>query len=306
MNLDILLDGPKTIEELAQKTNTHAPSLYRIMRALACLGIFSELDDGRLELTPMTECLKSDALGPVALMMHSDWHDKAWGNLLESVRTGEKAFDKVHGMPAFEWFKENAEAAQIFSEANAIKAITSHRAIIDVYDFSEFSSLTDIGGGNGALIAEILKANPTLSGVVAELPSVVKTAQDYIRNIGLEHRCKVVACDFFKEIPSGSDAYMMSHVLHDWNDDDCLTILKNLYVAMRPGTKLLIVEAIISKRNEFSIVKLLDLEVFVMGGGLERTEDEYMKLFESTGFEHSRVLPTNESISIIETVRNSR
>ena len=300
---DELSDGPKTIEKLAQKTDTHAPSLYRIMRALSCLGIFCELDDGRFELTPMAECLTSDALRPVALLMHSDWHDKAWGHLFESVKTGETAFDKVHGMPAFNWFEENPEAAQIFNEANAIKAVTSHRAIIDVYDFSVINSLTDIGGGNGALVAEILKANLSLCGIVADLPAVVTTAEDLIRNYGLESRCQVVECDFFKKIPTGSDAYMMSHVLHDWNDEECRIILKNLYMATSPGTKLLVVEALIPKGNEFSIAKLLDVEVFVMGGGRERTKDEFLKLFQSTGFELLRVIPTNESISVIEAIR---
>jgi hypothetical protein len=302
---DILSDGPKSIEELAQMIDVHAPSLYRLMRALACLGIFSETNDGRFESTPMAECLKSDALRPIALMMHSDWHDKAWANLLESVKTGEKAFDNAHGMPVFDWFRQNPQAARIYNEANAIKASTSHRAIIDVYDFSGINSLADIGGGNGALMVEILKANPSLSGMIADLPSVVTAAKDFISKHGLESRCNVIACDFFHKIPAGSDAYLMSHILHDWDDEQCLTILKNCHSAMKPGTRLLVVEAIIPKGNEFSIAKLLDLEVFVMGGGRERTANEYRELFEHTGFEISRIVPTAESISIIEAIRTT-
>ena len=302
---DILSDGPKSIEELAQMINVHASSLYRVMRALACLGIFYEKNDGRFELTPMAECLKSDALRPISLMMHSDWHDRAWDNLLESVKTGEKAFDKVHGMPIFDWFRENPQAAQIYNEANAIKAITSHRAIIGAYDFSGISSLTDIGGGNGSLMVEILKANPLLSGVVAELPSVVMTAKDFIHNQGFESRCKVIECDIFDKIPAGSDAYLMSHILHDWDDEECLTILRNFYKAMKPGTRLLVVEALIPAGNEFSIAKLLDIEVFVMGGGRERTENEFRDLFESTGFKLSKIVSTDESVSIIEGIRTT-
>ncbi|UCG11654.1 MAG: methyltransferase, partial [Deltaproteobacteria bacterium] len=182
---DMLSDGPKSVDELAQLSKTHAPSLYRVMRALACLGIFSETNDGRFELTPMAECLKTGAMRSIALMFHSDWHDKAWGNLLQSVRTGEVAFDSVHGMPIFDWFKENRQAERVYNEANAIKAMTSHRAIIDVYDFSGINTLTDIGGGNGALMAEILDANPKMRGIVADLPSVTKGAKELIQARGL-------------------------------------------------------------------------------------------------------------------------
>ncbi len=300
---DILSDGPKSIKELSKIINVHASSLYRIMRALSCLGIFSETDDRRFELTPMAECLKSDALRPIALMMHSDWHDKAWDQLLESVKTGEKAFDNVHGMPAFDWLEEHPQAARIYNEANAIKAVTSHSAIIGAYDFSEISSLTDIGGGNGALMVEILKANPSLSGVVSELPSIVEAAKEFIHYQGFESRCKVIECDIFDKIPAGSDAYLMSHILHDWEDVQCLTILRNCHKAMKPGTKLLVVEALIPTGNEFSIAKLLDIEVFVMGGGRERTETEFRNLFESTGFELSKIVPTDQSISIMEGIR---
>jgi hypothetical protein len=300
---DILSDGPKSIKELAETIDAHAPSLYRVMRALACLGIFSETSDGRFELTPMAACLKSDALRPIALMMHSDWHDRAWDHLVNSVKTGETAFDAVHGMSAFDWFSENPQAAQIYNAANAIKAITAHRAIIDVYDFSEINLLTDIGGGNGALMVEILKANPNLRGIVAERPSVVDGANEFIRSQGFESRCEIVTCDFFSSIPEGSDAYLMSNILHDWEDKKCLKILENCYNAMKPGTKLLVIEALIPEGNAFSIAKLLDLEVFVMGGGRERTEDEFRHLFEAAGFELSRIVPTQESVSILEAIR---
>jgi hypothetical protein len=301
---DMLSDGPKSVDELAQLSKTHAPSLYRVMRALACLGIFSETNDGRFELTPMAECLKTGAMRSIALMFHSDWHDKAWGNLLQSVRTGEVAFDSVHGMPIFAWFEENRQAERVYNEANAIKAMTSHRAIIDVYDFSGIDTLTDIGGGNGALMAEILNANPKMRGVVADLPSVTKGAKELIQTRDLQARCKVMDCDFFKEIPTGSDAYLMSHILHDWNDEHCQTILKNCNKAMIPGSKLLVLEAVIPPGNEFSISKLLDLEVFVIGGGRERTEGEFRDLLEASGFKLSQIILTKESISVIEGIRS--
>lgn len=300
---DMLSYGPKSIDELAHMSNTHAPLLYRVMRALASVGIFSETGETRFSLTPMAECLKAGAMRSIALMFNSDWHDKAWENLLYSVRTGAVAFDKAHGMPIFDWFRKHPRAAEIYHEANAIKAMTSHRAIIDAYDFSCIARLTDVGGGHGALMAEILKANPAMKGVVTELPSVVKEAKEFIRTRGLETRCEVIGCDFFKKIPPGSDAYLMSHILHDWNDEKCQRILGNCHAAMKPGSPLLVVESVIPPGNEFSVAKLLDLEVFVMGGGRERTEEEFRDLFESSGFSLSRVVPTQESISVIEGIR---
>ena len=299
---DLLSAGPKSIDELAQASNTHAPSLYRVLRALASVGIFSETQLKIFELTPMAECLKTGAMRSIAQMFHADWHDGAWDNLLNSVRTGQIAFEEVHGMPAFKWFKENPGAARIYHEANAIKIRNSHRAIIDVYDFAGINTLTDIGGGLGALLAVVLESNPAMQGIVADLPEVItETAREiHIRN--LNKRCKLVACDFFKGIPAGSDAYLLSHILHDWEDEQCIKILSNCHTAMTSGAKLLVVEALIPAGNSFSIAKLMDLEVFVMGGGRERTEAEFHKLFESSGFKLSRIIPTQESISVIEGV----
>jgi hypothetical protein len=297
---DLLANGPESIDTLAEKSETHAPTLYRIMRALAGVGIFSEIDNRCFELTPTAECLRTGAMRSIALMFHADWHDKAWDHLLHGVKTGKPPFDKAHGKPVFEWFNDHPEAAKIYNEANALKAMNSHRAIVDAYDFSEINILTDVGGGYGSLMAEILIAFPDLQGVVAELASVVQAAKAEIQARGLDTRCRVVECDFFKEIPAGSDAYLMSHILHDWDDDRCIVILKNCKRAMEPRSKLLIVEDIIPEGNTFSIGKLLDLEVFVMGGGRERTEAEFKRLFEKCGFKLARIFPTQESISVIE------
>ena len=300
---DMLADGPKSVDELARLSETHSPSLYRLMRALAAVGIFSETNDKCFELTPMAECLKTGVMRPVALMFHSDWHDRAWDNLLYGVKTGEAAFDYAHGMPLFEWFKDNPSAAQIYNQANALKAGSSHRVIVDAYDFSGITTLTDVGGGTGALMAEILTVYPSMHGVVADIPSVVRQAKTEIQARGLDARCTAVECDFFTEIPAGSDAYLMSHILHDWNYTQCQTILSNCHKAMHPGARLLIVEAVIPAGNEFSIGKLLDLEVFVMGGGCERTETEFRDLLESCGYRLSQIVPTEESICVIEAVR---
>ena len=197
---DMLADGPKSIEALAEMSQSHASTLYRVMRALAAVGIFSETEDKCFELTPMAECLNTGSMRSIALMFHADWHDKAWDNLLYGVKTGNPPFNKVHGKHAFEWFDNHPEAAKIYNEANALKAMNSHRAIVDVYDFSDIEILTDVGGGYGSLMAEILSAYPALRGVVAELPTVVQAARDQILARGLDNRCSIVECDFFGEI----------------------------------------------------------------------------------------------------------
>jgi hypothetical protein len=301
---DMLTDGPKSIEELARESNSHAPSLYRVLRALASVGIFSEIKDKHFELTPMAELLKSGALRPIALMFNSYWSDQAWEFFLDSVKTGDTAFEKAHGLPVSEWLEENPHAAEVFNEANAIKAAGSHRAIIDAYDFSGINKLTDVGGGFGVLMAEILAANPHLQGVVADLPSVIREARKVIQRQGLGNRCDVVECDFFKDVPSGSDAYLLSNILHDWSDEKCKIILKNCHRAMKTDSKLVVVEMIISPGNEPSIAKLLDLEMMVTTSGRERTESEFKDLFTSSGLILSRIIPTKENIFLLDGSRN--
>ena len=234
------------------------------------------------------------------MMFDSDWSDKAWGRLLESVKTGETAFQKAHGVPLSDWLEENPQAAKIFNEANAIKARTSHSVIVDAYDFSDMATLTDVGGGTGALMVEILNANSLMKGIVADTLPVVQEANKIIAARGMTDRCQAVECDFFKNIPAGSDAYLMSNILHDWPDEQCRIILGNCGQAMKTESRLLVVEMIIPLGNEPSVAKLLDLEMLVMTGGRERTESEFKDLFESSGFKLSRIIPTKENICILE------
>ncbi|MFC1883187.1 methyltransferase [Thermodesulfobacteriota bacterium] len=300
---DLLAEGPKSIEDLSMMSRTHAPSLYRLMRALASVGIFSEAEGRRFELTPMAELLKTGVMRSIALMFNSSWNDQAWKEFTECLRTGETAFEKAHGMPVSKWLEKNPGAAKIFNEANALKAANTHRSIIDVYDFKEISTLIDVGGGLGVLLAEILNAYSSMNGVLAETPSVVAEAKEIIRAHGIEDRCKRFECDFFESVPSGGDAYILSNILHDWTDEQCKIILKNCHRAMKAKSKLLIVEMVIPPGNGPSVAKLLDLEMFVITGGRERTEGEFKDLFSSSGFELSRVIPTRESICIIEGIR---
>ncbi len=300
---DMLAEGPKSIEELPRESHSHAPTLYRMMRALASMGIFSERENKQFELTPMAEYLKTGAMRSIALLFNSDWSDKAWGYFLDSVKTGDIAFEKAHGMSVSDWLKENPHAAQVFNEANAIKAISSHRAIVDAYDFSGIKKLTDVGGGLGVLMIEILTANPQMEGILADVPSVVQETKKIIQARGLADRCEAVECDFFKNIQPGSDAYLLSNILHDWSDQQCQIILKNCHRAMKTGSKLLVVEMIIPPGNEPSVAKLLDLEMLVTTGGRERTEAEFKNLFKTSGFELFTMIPTKDNVCIMEVIR---
>lgn len=303
---DQLSGGPKPIDELAESLGAHAPTLYRLMRALACVGIFAEADDRCFELTPMAACLASDALRPIALMMHSPWHDRAWDHLLESVQTGTIAFNAAHGAQAFDWFDRHPRAAAVYHQAQAVKTMAAVPAIIDAYDFSTIHTLIDIGGGTGALMAAILNATPGLTGIVADRPSVVHASDDPIRRNGLARRGRRVACNMFETVPAGGDAYLLSNVLHNWNDADALSILAAIRRAILPQGRLLIIETVVPPGNDFSIAKLLDLEVLVMGGGRERTLAEFRILLNRAGFQLRDIVATQAGVSIIEGIGTDR
>jgi hypothetical protein len=300
---DMLANGPRSIDELARESETHAPYLYRTLRALASVGIFSEKENGSFELTPMAELLKTGAMRSFALMFNSDWSDKAWGYFLHGVKTGETPFEKAHGMPVTVWLEKNPRAAEVFNEANAIKAAVSHKAIVDAYDFSGIKTLTDVGGGLGLLLAEILMANPSMEGVILDVPSVIKETKKIIQSPELENRCQAIECDFFNLIPSGSDVYLLSNILHDWPDDKCRRILTNCHKAMKSNSKLLVMEMIVPPGNEPSVAKLLDLEMLVTTGGRERTEEEFRELFVSSGLSFNQIIPTKENVSVIEGIK---
>ena len=300
---DILSDGPKAIEHIAGETGAHPRYLYRLLRALACVGIFTEQDNRVFGLTPLAECLKTGSMRSIALFLLSEWHNQAWERLADCVKTGKIPFEEAHGMPCFEWLAEHPGAARVFHEANAVKAASSHSAIVEAYDFRGIDTLTDVGGGYGTLLLEILEAKPHIRGVVADRPPTLEVATRAIRAKGLEERCSAVECDFFKEVPPGSDAYLLSHILHDWDDERCRGILDNCRKATGPNGRLLVVEMIVPPGNAFSIAKLLDLEVLVMGGGCERTENEFRGLLAASGFRLSRIIPTGEDICVLECLK---
>ncbi|NNG02024.1 MAG: methyltransferase [Desulfobacteraceae bacterium] len=301
---DLLADGPLSINTLAETTRTHAPSLFRLMRALAGVGIFAQGEDGRFALTPTAECLKTGKLRSAAILFNAEWSDRAWARLLDNLKTGEAAFEIAYGQPLTEWLARNPDAAAVFDDANAVRAVQSHRVIVKAIDFSIHNHVVDIGGGTGALMTEILKANPHLTGMVADVAPVVEKAAMLIRQKELTARCEAVVCDFFKAVPANADAYILSNILHDWPDDQCRTILTNCRDTMARNSTLYVIEMIVPSGNTPSIAKLLDLEMLVMTGGRERTQEEFRDLLSDAGLMISVFHHTPDTISIIEIKRS--
>ncbi|MCK5148825.1 methyltransferase [bacterium] len=299
---DLLRDAPLSVDALAEKTNTHPPSLYRLLRALSSIGIFAETDERIFGMTPLAQCLLSDAMRPMARMFLSDWHDKAWNSLAYTIRTGKPGFDHAFGKQAFEWMEENPEARAILDQGQGLKAIRFAEAVIEACDFSGFSSICDVGGGQGSFLIQLLVSYPHIKGIVADMPGAVVPAEKAIAKADLKDRCKAIPHDFLKETPPACDAYFLVNVLHDWEDNICCRILKNISRGMNAETRLWIVEYLLEPGSGFSVAKLLDIEVLVMGGGRERAIDEYRTLLDSAGLATSRVIPTNRGPAVLECI----
>lgn len=300
---DHLAGGPKTAEEIAAATGTHSGAIYRIFRALSSVGVLTEEADQRFGLTPLSETLRTDAPGSLrafATVELGEEHYPAWGELLYSVKTGEIAFDRHFGMPIWEFFAKNPENARTFDDAMTNVSLAIKDAILASYDATTIRKLTDIAGGHGSLLAAILKSNPEMKGVLFDLPGVTEGARKRIEAEGLSDRCEVIAGSFFESVPEGADAYIMKWIIHDWDDERSIAIFKNIRRAIAEGGKLLLVEAVVPPGSEPHFSKFIDLNMLVMTGGRERTEEEYRRLLEAGGFKLTKVIPTDSPMSIIE------
>lgn len=302
---DHLQQGPKTAEELAALVNAHARSLYRVLRACASTGVFAEDTEKRFSLTPLAEPLLSDAPGSLrafAEMITTDWQFQTWAELMYSVKTGKPSFDKVHGMPSFEYFWTHEREGKQFNDAMTSNSAFSSAAVVSAYDFTGISTLVDVGGGHGLLLASILERNPAMKGVLYDMPDIIKGAADLLSKYGVRERCESVAGNFFEAVPPHGDAYIMKHIIHDWNDEQCNTLLQNCRKAMNKNGKVLIVEMIVPEGNEPSPAKFLDLQMLQYLPGCERTEKEYRSLLQQAGLELTRIIPTMSPFSILEAV----
>lgn len=300
---DLLKSGPKTAAELASATGTHAPSLFRILRTLVSVGVLSSTEEGGFAQTPVSETLVTDAPGSLRWFAVSELgqeHYPAWGNLMHSVKTGEIAFDNFFGADIWKYFQQNPEDAAVFN--NSMTNVTAHtnEAITSLYDFSQFGTIVDVGGGHGGLITSILEKNPQVKGVLFDAAEVIEGARPKIEAAGLADRLETVAGDFFKSVPEGGDAYVMKWIIHDWDDEKSNTILRNIRSRMQPNSKLILVDCVVPETDEPHFSKFIDLNMLVMTGGKERTEKEFAQILEAAGFKLVRVISTDMPHSLIE------
>lgn len=302
---DLLKDGPRTVEQLAEATSTNADALYRLLRALASVGVFAEAEPRTFLLTPLAEPLRNDVEGSkraLSLMM-GDEQFHAWTEIDYSIRTGKTSFEKVFGKPVFDYLADCPDKARIFDAAMTGIHGRESNALLDAYDFAGIGMVADVGGGNGSQTSAVLQKHTAMQGILFDLPHVVERAKERIAAAGLADRCRLVGGNFFESVPDGADAYMLRHIIHDWDDEKALTILRNCHRAMPAHGKLLVVESVIPPGNEPFGGKLLDLVMLLIPGGKERTEEEYRTLFEKAGFELSRIVPTDSEISVVEGVK---
>jgi hypothetical protein len=303
---DQLEDGPKTPATLAEATGTHAGTLHRLLRALASLGVFAEDAEGRFGLTPLAEGLRTNAPGSLrayAIMMGEDWHWRAWGELLYSVRTGQPAFEHVFGSHVFSYFGEHPEAARVFDAAMTSRTRQEIATMTAAYDWPASGTIVDIGGGQGALLAAILARTPGARGVLFDLPRVIAVARETIEGAGLADRCALAAGDFFEQVPPGGDLYLLKRVVHDWDDERASTILRNCRAAMGERSRLLVIEHVLPPGNAPSWGKLIDLQMLILTpGGRERDEAAFRELLALAGLRVERIIPAGPTASLIEAV----
>jgi len=301
---DHIGDAPVAVATLAEKTGTHAPSLYRLLRALAGVGVFAEGPQKSFALTPVGKLLRADAQGSMRAMAR--WINcepawTAWGKLGHSVATGEPCFDAAMGAQVFDYFAAHPDIGRIFNDAMTSFSVVFAGAVAKAYDFSSVKHLCDVGGGHGMLLSLILGAFPGVRGTLFDRPDVVAGAPPGIEKAGLSGRIEIVAGDFFKAVPKGADAYILKAIIHDWSDELSGKILSVCREAMAPGGKVLVVETIVSDKPEAALSKIVDLEMLAMThGGRERTEAEFAELFRSAGLTLKRVVPTQGPLFVLE------
>jgi O-methyltransferase/methyltransferase family protein len=302
---DLLGPEPKSAEELAGAMQVHAPSLHRLMRYLASLGVLTEQPEQRFALTDLGQALKTGAPGSARstlMLFGSPWQLSSWANLMYSVQTGKPGFEKAHGLALFDYLAQHPEDASLFSETMVGIHNQEPPAVAAAYDFSIFKTIVDVGGATGNMLAAVLSHHADPRGILFDRPHVVEDAPLLLDAKGVSDRVTIERGDFFAGVPTGGDAYILSHIIHDWDEDQCLTILGHVRNAMKPTGRLLIVEMVLPPGDSAHPGKTLDMVMLVLLGGRERTESEYASLLSKAGFRLTRVVPTSSAASIVEAV----
>lgn len=301
---DLLANGPRTIDDLAHASDCHVSALDRILRALASVGVFTNTE-GCFALTPLAQYLRSDhpqSTRAWAMQVGQDYFWTSWGHLLHCVRTGEPAFPALYEMSAWEFREAHPEENAIFNAAMTAITADNMDAVVTAYDFSGIRVLADIGGGEGRLLAEIVRANPEMRGILFDQAHVVSNAHDIFRQAGVSERMDVCTGNFFESVPTGADAYIMKMIVHDWDDAAAVVILQKCRAAIPPDGRLLIVDRVLKSGNVPDPARFMDINMLVMLGGRERTADDFERILADAGFQLARVIPTKSALSIVEAV----
>jgi hypothetical protein len=300
---DLLAKGPQSSEELARAAGAHADSLHRILRVLAGSGVFGQEEDGRFVLTPAAQPLRSDAPDCVSgylRLLGSDWYWRAWGELLHTARSGEPAFEYVFKQSIFDYLTDHPGAGRIFSDAMTSRSAPEDAAIADAMDLAGVKRVVDVGGGQGGLIMAVLRAHPHVNGILFDLPNVVAMAQPRFAENDIGSRCEFAEGDFFSPIWVRADAVLMKRIIHDWDDERAKAILTNCRQIVPDGGKLILIERLMTPGNDYSVAKLMDLQMMVITPrGRERSESEYSALFAATGFSLPKIVPTVAGMNLI-------
>jgi hypothetical protein len=303
---DRLSAGPKTSGQVAEEINVHAPSLYRLMRSLSSFGILTQDAEDRFGLTPLGDALRENAPGggrSLFLTLASNWWMRGLDEFRYSVETGKSGFEKALQMPVFEFIAQAPERASAFSETMVAFHGAEPPTVVMAYDFSRFQTIVDVGGATGNLLTAILNGYPGPRGILFDMPHVVRDAPALIQARGLTERITITSGSFFESIPESADAYLLSHVIHDWSEEQCIAILGNVRRAMKPESKLLLVEMVLPEGAAPHPGKLLDMVMLVGPGGQERTAAEYEALLAKAGLRVTGVIPTLSPVSVVEAVR---
>lgn len=301
---DRLADGPRSSADLATDARVSEDGLYRVLRALASVGIFEERQHRTFALNLPAKLMQQGpaSLRDLGLWMTDPFHFHVYSEMLHSIRTGQPAVEKVTGMPVFEYFARETRLSAVFNNAMTSWSVPTVAAALKAYDFSGIRMLVDVAGGHGHVLTSVLRQYPAMRGVLFDLEHVIAGAAPLIAAAGVRDRVETLSGDFFKAAPPGGDAYIMKNIIHDWDDDRAIAILKNIRTAFadRRDGRVILLEAVIPPGNQPDFGKLIDLEMMLMPGGRERTADEFASLFNRAGFELARIVPTESPLSVIE------
>jgi hypothetical protein len=301
---DHLAAGPRTAQQLAAATGTNEDALYRVLRALASVGVFDEVEPRRFALTPAADILRKDSprsVHDLALFISDPLHLRVYADAIESLRTGKPAAEKTLGKPVFEWFAEHPEYSSTFNNAMTNMSAAIVPAVLEAYDFGDIGVLVDVAGGHGQVLRSILQKYPAMRGILMDVDHVIAGAKPHIEAAGLADRCQTVVGDFFKAVPPGGDAYVMKHIIHDWDDERAAQILRSIHTAMGSKRgKVILLESVLASGNEPGLGKIMDLEMLLLPGGRERSAEEFRGLFDRAGFDLVRVVPTTSPVCVIE------